>query len=381
MLIIKNHFAKKGRLSMLNSRNLTFFFGLCLSGFTGIPVSFADGGISGGGGGSIPDNPAGAHLIEEILKDARGELLMLFHGGHESSGSLFGDELYSAPRNIYDVIRTTKIGIRRDGPCVGLDGKESDGSVVGPSEDSICISVHNLAQKLSKDNAHRQTLALVGHEYGHMLGLDEEAATRLQKFLLYYFEEYVQRREQGFFFDVVEKWRDNLSSVRAYLVRSLSVLSSPSLPDETRWVDACKLGRTAEKNFMDNLEWLDRKFKSYLPLEKYSYERDVKEMSIKFLGFRAATCGLQLPDHAERYDSKVYQAYVNAFGDKEQVNVEVFGAAFYGHGSPAREGLRSIRKIQTKETAIVEIQQMLDYVHGLHLSLDEFGIPTPLINF
>jgi hypothetical protein len=142
---------------------------------------FADGGISGGGGGSIPDNPAGKYLIEEILKDANGELLMIFQGAQESEGNLFGDELYNGEQTIYDVIRSSKIGIRRDGPCIGLDGKEYDGSVVGPTSDSICISVKSLGEKLSKDNAHRQTLALVAHEYGHLLGLDEEAATKLTK--------------------------------------------------------------------------------------------------------------------------------------------------------------------------------------------------------
>lgn len=344
-------------------------------------AALADGGISGGGGGSIPENPAGKHLIEEILKDANGELLMIFQGEQEKEGNLFGDELYNGERTIYDVIRSTKIGIKRDGPCIGLDGKEYDGSVVGPTSDSICISVKNLSEKLSKDNAHRQTLALVAHEYGHLLGLDEEAATRLQKFMIYHFEDYVQRRERGFFFDIIDAWRDRLSSVRTYVTTSSMVFLSPSPSDELKWINACSLSRTLEKNFNDRLQFLDRKFASYLPVPKYQYQTDTNEMTLKFLGYRAASCGLQEESSQEQFDLEVFKHYLNAFEGKEKVNVVEFSSGFYGHTIPAILGSRMITRIQSKETALAELGEMAEFIESLEKALEQFGIPTSLISF
>ena len=342
---------------------------------------FADGGISGGGGGSIPDNPAGKYLIEEILKDANGELLMIFQGAQESEGNLFGDELYNGEQTIYDVIRSSKIGIRRDGPCIGLDGKEYDGSVVGPTSDSICISVKSLGEKLSKDNAHRQTLALVAHEYGHLLGLDEEAATKLQKFMIYYFEDYVQRRERGFFFDVIDGWRDRLSSVRAYISTSSMVFLSPSTTENDKWIQACRMSRTLETNFTDRLHFLDRKFASYLPVPKQQYQQDTNEMHSKFLGYRAASCGLQDEHYREQFDTEIFNLYVSAFSGHDQVNVAEFSAGFYGTEIPATLGERMITRIKSIKTVMHELEDMLGYINSLEKALDEFGVPTTLIEF
>jgi hypothetical protein len=221
----------------------------------------------------------------------------------------------------------------------------------------------------------------VAHEYGHLLGLDEEAATRLQKFMIYHFEDYVQRRERGFFFDVIDGWRDRLSSVRIYITTSVIDFLSASTTEQSKWINACKLSRTLEKNFNDRLQFLDRKFASYLPVPKHQYQTDTNEMALKFLGYRAASCGLQEESQREKFDTEVFKYYVNAFESKDKVNVVEFSAGFYGHPIPATLGSRMITRIHSKKTALVELGEMAEYIESLEKALDQFGVPTMLISF
>jgi hypothetical protein len=75
------------------------------------------------------------------------------------------------------------IDFRADGPCE-VDGKRTDGSFNPGASPSICISGLNLAKKVNKLDALAVTTGLIAHEFGHAMGLSEEAAQKLEDFVI-----------------------------------------------------------------------------------------------------------------------------------------------------------------------------------------------------
>lgn len=142
------------------------------------------GGISGGGGGTVIARPASPFLIKEILRDSRLALLMYFNQQTFLENHPYADLFPVGEPSILDVIRKNKLSLVEDQACKDSEGRAVDGSVFGAEENSICISVKNLSEKLSADQARAQTIGLVAHEYSHLVGFDEEKAQALQDRLI-----------------------------------------------------------------------------------------------------------------------------------------------------------------------------------------------------
>ena len=136
------------------------------------------GGISGGGGGTVIQKPIGKSRIENLLTQAR---LVSYEYFNSSAGtkSLKAISKPTGNDGTASLIKT-KIYIERESSCRDRDQVEVDGSVVSPVPDTVCISSKNLGEKLSDDNAFAQTMALVIHEYSHLLGASEEEAVSIQ---------------------------------------------------------------------------------------------------------------------------------------------------------------------------------------------------------
>lgn len=145
----------------------------------------AQGGISGGGGGSLPADPASAQSIRTEIKKSRLELYFFFNklnvdSDWQNSGWM-QESLFSGTRTIWDALKTTKILINETGPCLADNGSEWDGYAPGPEPDSICISLKRLTGKLSTDDYRAQVLGLIAHEMSHMTGANEDQAKEIQK--------------------------------------------------------------------------------------------------------------------------------------------------------------------------------------------------------
>jgi hypothetical protein len=146
-----------------------------------------EGGVSGGGGGVVQPQPVDISRIEHLVDTSRLELFLFFnevsHQERESPQPRFS-LLFNGERTIFDVLKEATIEVKKDGPCIDPSREEKDGAAPGTRPDSICISLFNLAQKLNIDNYHAQTVALMGHEFAHLLGADETAAVSLQQMFL-----------------------------------------------------------------------------------------------------------------------------------------------------------------------------------------------------
>ncbi|QDK45777.1 hypothetical protein DOM22_11780 [Bdellovibrio sp. ZAP7] len=91
------------------------------------------------------------------------------------------------PLDLLNIIRTTPVDI------IGYDGcsdgvSKKDAVAYSQPSNRICVSSLQLKSKLSSANYRLQILALMMHEYSHLIGFDEAAATEFQQYILRFIE-------------------------------------------------------------------------------------------------------------------------------------------------------------------------------------------------
>lgn len=101
----------------------------------------------------------------------------------QSPYSVFSSLFAAQDNNVIDKIRNYGI-YAAPGSCYDANHNEVDGSIYSPIKNTICISTQRLGEKLTIENVRTQTIALVGHEYAHLQGLNEEQASYIQKMLI-----------------------------------------------------------------------------------------------------------------------------------------------------------------------------------------------------
>jgi len=149
----------------------------------------AQGGISGGGGGTVPTDLVSTREIQDLIINQRWQLELFFHQleiqsrklGNKKCSDAICEKLFDFKKSIIDVMREVSIHFEMTGLCQAPDGSLHDGAAPGPTPASICISVDALSKKISRSEARPQVLALIAHEVSHLMGLTEEDAYAIQK--------------------------------------------------------------------------------------------------------------------------------------------------------------------------------------------------------
>lgn len=144
-----------------------------------------EGGVNGGGGGTLPANPSSTYEINEIIEDSKHDLIPYIKGqlryyDDKIAGSAERKVFGSKP-NLYDVLEDTNIEVLQDQPCHDAYGRPTDGSIHASKPGAICISAFTIAPKVVSERAKVEVLALIVHELSHLLGTTEEEARTLQK--------------------------------------------------------------------------------------------------------------------------------------------------------------------------------------------------------
>jgi len=152
-----------------------------------------EGGISSGGGGTLPADPASTWQIEEIVKSAKRDLRLYFIGEMRSfikydSSSPLDKKLYFGKYTILEALNKTDLEILEDKPCYDGTHKEVDGSIYGSRPNTICISAFRIAPKVAKQLARNEVIALIAHELSHLVGATEAEAVELQRSLIITFD-------------------------------------------------------------------------------------------------------------------------------------------------------------------------------------------------
>jgi hypothetical protein len=151
------------------------------------------GVVDGGGGGTLPADPVPVQAVVDVIRGSKLDLrlyarMVSWNGSPGTSPALM-KKLFGQRRTLLDLIEDTPIEIKTDAPCYDAGGKEVDGSVypnppsagIGALPFDVCISAQRIAPKLVEERVYGETLALVLHEYSHLLGTTEDEAVEFQK--------------------------------------------------------------------------------------------------------------------------------------------------------------------------------------------------------
>jgi hypothetical protein len=136
------------------------------------------GGVSDGGGGTIIQNPVGTEYIANQLEHIRPSLLFFLKNTCVGATDACAG-MNEGTSTIFDKIKTYSIDIQKNDSCYDFNGYKVDGSIRS-KQGTICISAFTIGTKVNKDSAFPQLIALLAHEYSHLMGYDENQAHQFQ---------------------------------------------------------------------------------------------------------------------------------------------------------------------------------------------------------
>jgi hypothetical protein len=174
-------------LRFLNYKFSSLFFALiiCLN-FGQSHASSVDsgGGMDGGGGVTLPVDPADAYEVEQVAQIARPKLLLFLNAIEvydllQSSPKL-REKLFEGPVTVQDALKNIRLEFRSDTNCKDRTGNEVDASIFGLKPNTICLSSNRIGKKLSKLAVFGEVTALLAHEVSHFMGATEDEAQKLQ---------------------------------------------------------------------------------------------------------------------------------------------------------------------------------------------------------
>ena len=144
------------------------------------------GGVSDGGGNLVDEPAAGPESVASVIQHSRKDLRLYIRAlklrfdsttATPMDMKMFGDPSYDLTQVIEDI----PVEIRADRACE-FEGLPVDGSAkTGEGPKNICISTQRIGAKLVSERVYVETLALMLHEYSHILGATESEATQLQR--------------------------------------------------------------------------------------------------------------------------------------------------------------------------------------------------------
>lgn len=234
------------------------------------PTASEEGGISSGGGGTLPADPASVHQIRNHLRDAKRDLRLFFRNEKFSaqyhvSPTNLEKKIFLQKDSILEVLERTNIELLTDKACHDSAGNEVDGSIYASRPNTICISAFRIAPKVPKELARTEVLGLIAHELSHLVGADEDEAIEFQKNVVWSFKYYkvdeqttgllvddlynsVSRTQNGIA-DIIEKY-DQLSDLE--LAKQLgAVVHNLAQFEAKRWTLPFSIYLKPQIDFMD----------------------------------------------------------------------------------------------------------------------------------
>lgn len=147
-----------------------------------------EGGISGGGGGTLPSNPISIYEVKKIVQNSKKDLRLLLnfydHGKLKNDSFIYNEAVYKkifqGDKTIRDLLETIDIELRETEACYDSENNPVDASIFSKLQNAICLSSFRVAPKLTADNARNEIEALLLHELSHLLGTTEDEAVWLQ---------------------------------------------------------------------------------------------------------------------------------------------------------------------------------------------------------
>lgn len=148
------------------------------------PIEEEEGGISAGGGGTLPADPISVYEVLRAIDQAKLILRMSFNYQRHfpPREELFrSDKFMYGEKNLATQLEITDLEVLEDRPCKNKFGRDVDASIYASRPNTICLSAFRIAPKLIKEIATKEILALIAHELSHFLGANEAEAVEVQK--------------------------------------------------------------------------------------------------------------------------------------------------------------------------------------------------------
>lgn len=151
------------------------------------------GGVSGGGGNVInPTPPASeidSELAESLIKNSMPYVKLFLKNKYEqyqnhqmsSSEAQLYAKIFEGSKNIMKTLSQVKPAIEEHRPCFTMYGEVVDASIVSLDRRKFCVSALTISKKVAQDEIPVQSAALMIHEYGEIVGVNEDEAIILQK--------------------------------------------------------------------------------------------------------------------------------------------------------------------------------------------------------
>ncbi|MGZ3769646.1 MAG: hypothetical protein ACXVCP_08585 [Bdellovibrio sp.] len=296
-----------------------------------------DGGMSGGGGGTIITDPVGNEAIEQILTSSRRDLYLYFN-----KLSMYpyptDNRIDNIKNRIQQIIADITIYPSYEG-CNDKAGNDVDGSIYSPVQASICISIKNLGKKLTRDNAQAQTIALVGHEYAHLLGYSEEDAVFIQNWILSAFSNFSTAQSYEVL-ENVERIFQNINLNIDEAIQQNKKLDFNRFCFVTENIDSeiRKLGEQAENGAV-----------SFFRQETFTARNSYV---LKIIALKEAVCGFS-SYHPQRDTYK--KNYAEYFRNKKQITDLELERLIFMSQTPDVLGNVIIHKVDSIEEALFEL--------------------------
>lgn len=324
---------------------LTSILLLSISAFTGV--------LNGGGGGLLPQDTISYYDLREIIIASRAELILFFNaqkGRTYKNGTLQSQEikkLFDGTTTIFDVIKKNKIYVAGDQrlSCKDENGNVVDGSIVSPKPNSICISMAKIAEQVSLSNARPQVLALIAHEYSHLLGFNENEAEALQKQLLPLLE--LDSKDH-----VYERLYDAKNGFQMLRGAIINYTLYPS--GSKNWDYYCQLSEQLQKYFDRVLA--TRSMKEFSLFDDIGRPR-FKSLYLKANALLKGTCS---KSSYYPYRNEIKTVYDNIFQSQNMISAQIYAQHFNDWAVDSKITFVRIQQLKDVESEIDDIQTYVE---------------------
>ena len=293
------------------------------------------GGISGGGGGTVIPDPAGAEFIQHQLSGARISLLMFL-----KNMSFVSDRksLFDGNDNILEKVKQTSLKIEMDKSCYDFDKQPNDGSI-NSDPNTICLSAKTIGEKVSMVTAYPQLLALMAHEYSHLMGYDEKDATSFQVEVLYSAK--------------------SVSESDGFTIATQFISSAFNAQN---WLMGAELAINHRNDFPKTYDMIKRADDTSLLPYQYPFRAldrteatKAGEIAIRLKNLRMYACSQYEADTSDK--GSCLDQYKNIFVGADEMTASDFSKAYYGNSTIEPSGVVP-NLIKNPSRYLVEIQAL-----------------------
>lgn len=329
------------------------------------------GDYDGGGGGTLPADPVSPKAVQEFIQNEAKLNLRLFVKYDQllldkNFESAIDKKLFEGERNLFDLIENTDVEIRMDRPCLDKNGEEKDASIYADRPNAICVSAARIAPKVMEENMRKEVLALMLHEFSHLLGTTETEAREFQKDCALRLMQTDRRAAGQFVFNLSLK-HSNVEAKLRNLLSRIDTIAPNELADAMS--DLNKTFSISE--YYDG----DKNFSLYNESEA-AYQVVVSKRLMAALWFALGNSS----DSSQSYWARKYNSL---FGDRQEISIRDLDADF-GAGRSSLYQDEKIQKLNSRADLKAFLQEfdanataLRSYLIALRQGLTFNPLPSP----